>query len=564
MRHGRRVILGVAATAILSAWLLPATSAAAAETVKVKFASDSIVANGTSTTTVTAVVTSAGVRVTGHTIVFTASDGGVKFGATSEKANGAYIATLTSSTVAGTVIISATDESVAPPAAGDGTLSQTAGPANTIGLALSPTSIVANGNSYATATAKVADAHGNPVSSDTVGFSSSDPGQVVEDVTNSGNGTYSALIKSSTTPGQIAITATDSSVNLSAVASLTQTLSGSNLSLDAFPSAAVTNESVTLLAAVTSSPGFPSGTVTFANGGRPIAGCVGDPITPTSPAATCTTSFAASTSPESVTADFTPDSASGVANATGSTTVTVGPDSTSTSLDASKTTVVGAGTTYTATVQPPVGRSGPVEPTGTVEFLDGGQPIGSCLSQPLTNGGALCTVNYGSAGTHSIAARYNGDSNFNGSTSTPEMVTVVALPPNAAGIIAATMQWTFNYTPTYTKILALVVNGLPPSATVSVTCHGRGCPLAKRLAMMARSKRCETTPRKGKCPGLRTVNLSPAFQNRLLRAGTRVSVKITRPGWIGKSYTFAVRAARGPLIQVACLAPGATRPTAGC
>ena len=81
---------------------------------------------------------------------------------------------------------------------------------------------------------------------------------------------------------------------------------------------------------------------------------------------------------------------------------------------------------------------------------------------------------------------------------------------------------------------------------------------------VARSKRCETTPRKGKCPGLRTVNLSPAFQNRLLHAGTRISVKITRPGWIGKSYTFAVRAARGPLIQVACLAPGAMRPTAGC
>jgi Bacterial Ig-like domain (group 3)/Invasin, domain 3 len=558
------VILGVAATAILGAWLLPATSAAAAETVKVKFASDSIVADGTSTTTVTAVVTSGGVRVTGHKIVFTASDSGLKFGATSEKANGAYDATLTSSTVAGTVIVSATDESVAPPAAGDATLSQTAGPAHTISLALSPTSIVANGNSYTTATATVSDAHGNPVTGDGVAFSSSDPGQVVEDVTNSGSGTYNALIRSSTTPGQIAITATDTSANLRAVASLTQTLSGSNLSLDAFPSAAVTNETVTLLAAVTSSPGFPSGTVTFAKAGRPIAGCVAEPITPSTPAATCTTSFAASTSPESVAADFTADSASGVANATGSTTVTVGPDSTSTSLDASNTTGVGGSTTYTASVQPPVGRSGPVEPTGTVEFLDGGQPIQSCLSQPLSGGGALCTVSYGSAGTHSITARYGGDPNFNGSTSTPETVSVVPLPPHAAGIITATMQWTFNYTPRYTKVLALVVNGLPPSATLSVTCHGPGCPLAKRLAMMARSKRCETTPKSGECPGLRTVDLTPAFQNRLLRAGTRISVKITRQGWIGKSYRFVARAARGPLIQVACLAPGAMRPSAAC
>ena len=564
MIRARRMILSVAATALLSAWLLPATSAAAAETVKVKLSSGSIVANGTSTDIVTAVVTSAGVRVTGHTIVFTASDGGVHFGATSEKANGAYDATLTSSTVAGTVIISATDESVAPPAAGDVTLSQTAGPAHTISLALSPTSIVANGNSFTTATSTIADAFGNPVTADNVAFASSDPGQVVENVTNSGNGTYSALIRSSTTPGQIAITATDTSANLSAVASLTQTLSGSSLSLDAFPSVAVTNQSVTLLAAVTSSLGFPSGSISFENGGRPIAGCAGEPITPSTPAATCATSFAASTSPQLVTADFTPNPASGLAGATGSATVTVGPDSTSTSLDVSKTTGVGVSTTYTATVQLPVGRAGPVEPTGTVEFLDGGQPIGGCLSQPLTNAGALCTVGYGSDGTHSITARYTGDPNFNASVSTPETLSVVPLPANAAGIIVATMQWSFTYTPTYTKVLALVVNGLPSSATVSVTCYGRGCPLAKRLATMARSRRCETTQKKGKCPGLKTVSLSPAFQNRLLRPGTRISVKITRPGWIGKAYKFTARAARPPLIQVGCVAPGAMTAGAGC
>jgi len=563
--NGRRLILGLAVSAMLSAWLLPATSAAAAETVKVRFASDSIVADGTSTTTVTAVVTSAGVRVTGHTIVFTASDTGVQFGATSENANGAYVATLTSSIHAGTVIVSATDESVTPTAAGDGTLTQTAGQATTIGLALSPTSIVANGNSYTTATATVADTHGNPVTADNVAFSSSDPGQVVESVTNSGNGTYSALIRSSTTPGQITITATDTAVNLSAVASLTQTLGGSNLSLDAFPSVVVTNGSVTLLAAVTASPGFPSGTVTFASGGRPIAGCVGEPITPSTPAATCTTSFAASSSPELVTADFTPNSASGVAGAAGSATVTVGPDSTSTSLDVSNSTGVGVSTTYTATVQLPVGRSGPVEPSGTVEFLDGGQPIGSCLNQPLINGGALCTVSYGSDGTHSITARYSGDLNFNGSTSTPQTVNVAPLPPNATGIIAATMQWTFIYTPTYTKVLALIVNGLPPNATVAVTCHGRGCPVAKRLAMTARSKRCQTTQTNGKCPGgLKRVDLTPAFQNRLLRAGTRIFVRITRSGWVGKSYTVTTRAGRQPLINVGCMAPGATRPGGKC
>jgi len=559
----RRLILDVAVTAVLTAGLLPASAYAATETVAVKLSPDRIVANGSSTSTVTAVVTSAGVVVTGHTIKFTASDSGVHFSATTEKANGDYVATLTSSTVAGTVIISAIDESAAEPASGEATLTQTAGPAKTMTLALSPASIVANGNSYTTATATLTDAHGNPVTGATVVFSSSDPGQKVVSVANGGNGSYSALIQGSTTPGQSTITVGDTAAKLSAVAALTQTLSGSNLSLAAFPSAVVTNENVTLLAAVTSSPGFPYGTITFANGGAPIAGCVAEQITPLTPAVTCNTSFAASTSPELLTADFAPNADSGVGSAIGSTAVSVGPSSTSTSLDSSKTTGAGDSTTYTATVQPPVDRPGPVEPTGQVEFLDGGQPIQSCLSQPLTNGGAVCTVTYGSNGIHTISARYSGDPNFDSSTSTPQTVTVVALPPDVAGIIGSTMQWTFSFTPSYTKVLALVVNGLAAEATVSVTCHGQGCPRPKRLATTSKAKRCESGHRNG-CAGLRTVDLTAAFRNRLLRAGTRISVTITRPGWIGKSYTFVARAGRRPLIQIACLAPGVTRPGAGC
>ena len=62
------------------------------------------------------------------------------------------------------------------------------------------------------------------------------------------------------------------------------------------------------------------------------------------------------------------------------------------------------------------------------------------LSQPLANGGAVCTVSYPSTATHSITARYSGDANFGGSTSQPETVSVVPIPANAAGIIAATIE----------------------------------------------------------------------------------------------------------------------------
>ena len=107
----------------------------------------------------------------------------------------------------------------------------------------------------------------------------------------------------------------------------------------------------------------------------------------------------------------------------------------------------------------------------------------------------MCTVSYGSEGTHSITARYSGDSNFNGSISTPEPVSAVPIPADVAGIIAATMQWTFNYGPSYTEVLAFVVNGLPPSATVSVTCHGRGCPIARAPRHDGAKQALPDTPR---------------------------------------------------------------------
>ena len=220
-------------------------------------------------------------------------------------------------------------------------------------------------------------------------------------------------------------------------------------------------------------------------------------------------------------------------------------------------------TTYTATVTPPTDRPGPIEPSGSVEFLDGGQPIGSCLSQALTRGGATCTVSYKAAGTHSVTARYGGDANFKGSTSSSQTVGVVPLPGRVLGIITSTMQWSFSYTRAYTKILALVVNGAPAGATVLVNCHGPGCPFAKRAMAVAKIRRCGPQG-KQRCPTHGTINLAPGFKNHRLHVGARIKIEITRRSWVGKYYMFATRAGRGPRIQIACLAPGRTRPGVGC
>jgi hypothetical protein len=111
------------------------------------------------------------------------------------------------------------------------------------------------------------------------------------------------------------------------------------------------------------------------------------------------------------------------------------------------------------------------------------------------------------------------------------------------------MQWTFYFTPSYTTVVALQVQDAPAGAKVVVACTGKGCPFVKRTTAVA-------TPK--------TVDLQPEFGQHHLHVGSRITVEVVRPGWIGKYYSFTVRSRRGPSIDIDCLAPGGARPGIGC
>ncbi len=103
----------------------------------------------------------------------------------------------------------------------------------------------------------------------------------------------------------------------------------------------------------------------------------------------------------------------------------------STALGVSEATpTVGETVTYTATVTPEALER--AEPSGSVEFLDGSAPIGTCSAQPLmqslSSSTATCKLSYPAAGTHSITAQYGGDTNYSSSSSTAQTVTVQASP----------------------------------------------------------------------------------------------------------------------------------------
>jgi hypothetical protein len=146
-----------------------------------------------------------------------------------------------------------------------------------------------------------------------------------------------------------------------------------------------------------------------------------------------------------------------------------------------------------------------------------------------------------------------------------DVSSVIADPvgPVTLNLITATMQWTFYYTPTYTKVMGLLVNGLASQATVLVGCRGHGCPFSRRISPSNARRRCGQG-NKPNCQAPGTLNLSSSFRGNRLHVGVQITVAITIPGGIGKFYEFTVRAGLGPRIFIGCLAPGATRPGAGC
>jgi Invasin, domain 3/Bacterial Ig-like domain (group 3) len=552
------MLLALSATA-LSCWVFASAAAAAGSPVRLtlRLSQTLIAANGKAKTTATASVTDAtGKLVPGQAISLRSSDGR---GWRMHRHGRRYVVKITSSRKAGAFVITAHDRSKGTPDA-YATLIQY-GRAKQVSVSLSPPVILSDNTSFTTATATVTDAHGNPVPGDAVSFTSSDPGQTPGPTTNHHDGTYTARIRSSARPGQSTITAMDRTAKTSGRAILSQQPNASTTTLMVPQSPVLTNQPVTLLAEIASSAGSASGTMSFSANGAAIPGCTAEPIAPADTFAVCQTSFSVSSSPEQLTAVFTPDSLSNVAGSVGAAALTVSRDGTSTALSSSRSfATVGESVSYTAVVSPT--HHGPLQPSGAVQFKDNGRLIRSCVSQPLQtvsgSAAARCTVRYDRAGTHRITGTYDGDVNFNGSPSN-----VVPLPVQVLGTIEATMQWTFRLTHSYTTVLSLKLNGAPAGTSVGLSCQGGGCPFARRAITVHKLSSC---PAKTKCRRhrIRTVNLAQALVNHRLRAGAHLVVAITRPGWIGKRYLFAIRANRWPHVQIACLAPGAARPGVGC
>ena len=167
-----------------------------------------------------------------------------------------------------------------------------------------------------------------------------------------------------------------------------------------------------------------------------------------------------------------------------------------------------------------------------------------------------------------VAFTPSSTASVSGSTSPTTTIEVGKPPPTHSvirGTITALMQWGFVHTPRSTTPSVFVIGGVRIGATVTVQCHGHGCPYAKSATLIKKPKPCKQT-KKHKCPVTHpgTVNLMRRFHNRQLQVGAKITIKITQPSFIGKYYTFVMRASKGPRISIGCIAPGSNRLGVGC
>ncbi len=335
----------------------------------------------------------------------------------------------------------------------------------------------------------------------------------------------------------------------------------------AVPSTPVTGQTVTMVATVAATFGStpPEGSVAFQNRGVPVAGCAAVTVATFSPSVniTCQNAFSAASGPENLTAVFTPNAGSTVAGSSSQPLVlSVGRGLTTVALDVSNPTIrTGSSATYTATVTP--SQAGSFAPSGTVEFIDNARVIASCANQPLVGGQpAHCTIRYAKTAKHTVTALYRGDGNFVGSSSQVVKATIRKLPKNVVGTLGSKMQWKFLYTPTYTRVLGMVIHSARAGTRIMVDCDGHRCPAKATFVSTVSTAHCSKTA--VACRRPRSVSLSGRLRSQRLPVGSVLRVRLARPHLIGKEYFFSVRSGRAPRIKILCVAPGAKRAGVGC
>jgi hypothetical protein len=450
------------------------------------------------------------------------------------------------------------------------TLTQTVGKAGTTTLVSSSANSLMSGQSVTfTATVTItAPGAGTPTGTVQFVIDGSNAGGSVS-VSNAG-GVVIASFSTSLAAGTHTIAASysgDSSFAGSLATAITQTVTeaATNTVVASSANAPVFGQGIAFTATVSAaapSSGTPTGTVQFmidgTNFGGPVALIGGD--------ATSATISSLSVSNHTIQAVYSGDSSFSTSTAALTQAVSQAATSTSVGIPANPL-VFGQSITLTATIS--VTTPGAGTPTGTVQFLIDGANAGSPVSV-MTNGGvttaSLITTSL-AVSTHTISARYSGDSNFSSSTASNLTQTVgkagtTTVVSSSASPAVSGQGITFTATisamngmnsvlPTGT--VQFLIDGNPAGSPVAVTELSSGSATASfTTAGLALGTHTLAASYSG--DGNFTASTASLFTQTVAKASTSTLVSASvNPAIVGQSITLTAT------VNVA--APGGGTPT---
>jgi Ca2+-binding RTX toxin-like protein len=105
---------------------------------------------------------------------------------------------------------------------------------------------------------------------------------------------------------------------------------------------------------------------------------------------------------------------------------------------------------------------------------------------------------------------------------------------------------TFEFPRAFSRVIAVTVRRVRKGSTLRLSCSGRGCPFKSRTRKLKRN-------------ATQLIIRRPLGGAKLKR-GTRLELRVTKPGTVGAVARFTVRPAEIPARRDLCLAPGAERP----
>jgi type II secretory pathway pseudopilin PulG len=434
-------------------------------------------------------------------------------------------------------------------------------------VGITSTSIVSNANpadvgqqvTYTATVSLTSPGGGSPPATDTVAFMDGGTpiaGCTAQPLTGTSPDTATCQVTYADTTGSphsiSAVFSGDANFATSTSAPISQTINQSDtaVALTSSVNPAVTGQTVTYTGTVSAtSPGLgsPTGNVEFFDGGTAIAACggiSGEPLSGTSPdTATCIDIYSVAGS-YAITAQYLGDvgtyNASALSSAL-SETLNQGPTATAVTSSMNPS-VMGQQVTYTATVTAAPPSTG--NPTGNVEFFDGGTAITGCTAQALNGSSpdtATCLVTYNSTGSHSITAQYLGNGGtFGASAPSAPMTQVVNLAATTTSVSSSANPSDVGQQVIYTATVTVVSPGtgnptgsveffdgvtaitgctalsLPGTSTDTVTC-------AVTYANTTGSPHSITAQYQGN-PGTYATSTSGALSQVVSQAPTTVSV----------------------------------------